>query len=125
MQWGRGVRRRYRIRTLSGVNRPSWVTLVIQAPPSHPPTTSSDGLAVARENWELKAFVGASWRGKSTLIQNWFGGCQGGSVVERLPSTQDVIPGSWDRVPHRVPFRVPASPPACVFASLSVSLMNK
>ena len=49
----------------------------------------------------------------------------GGSVVERLPSAQGLIPGSWDRVPHRAPCRKPASPSACVSASLSVSLMNK
>ena len=45
----------------------------------------------------------------------------GGSVVEHLPLAQVVIPGSWDRVPHRAPRREPASPYACV----SVSLMNK
>ena len=27
----------------------------------------------------------------------------GGSVVEHLPLAQVVIPGSWDRVPHRAP----------------------
>ena len=46
----------------------------------------------------------------------------GGSVVEHLPSAQVVIPGSWDRVPHRAPCREPASPSACVSASLSVCL---
>ena len=30
-------------------------------------------------------------------------GCPGGSVVECLPSTQGMIPGSWDRVPHKAP----------------------
>ena len=53
----------------------------------------------------------------------------GGSVVERLPSAQVVILGSWDRVPHQAPCREPASPSACVSASVSaslcVSLMNK
>ena len=49
----------------------------------------------------------------------------GGSVVECLPSAQGVIPGSWDRVPHRAPCRKPASPSASVSASHSVSLMNK
>ena len=44
----------------------------------------------------------------------------GGSVVERLPSTQGVTPGSQDRVLHQVPRRKPASPSACVSASLSV-----
>ena len=33
----------------------------------------------------------------------------GGSVVERLPSAQGVIPGSWDQVLHRAPHREPAS----------------
>ena len=45
----------------------------------------------------------------------------GGSVVEHLPLAQGVIPGSWDRVPHRAPCVEPASPSACV----SASLLNK
>ena len=45
----------------------------------------------------------------------------GGSAVEHLPLAQGVIPGSWDRVPHRAPRGEPASPSAYV----SVSLMNK
>ena len=49
----------------------------------------------------------------------------GGSVVERLPSAQGVIPESWDRVPHWAPSREPASPSAYVSASISVSLINK
>ena len=44
-----------------------------------------------------------------------------GSVVECLPSTPVMIPGSWDRVPHQAPCREPASPPAYVSASLCVS----
>ena len=48
-------------------------------------------------------------------------GCLGGSVVECLPSAQGMIPGSWDRVPHRAPQREPASPSACVSAFLCVS----
>ena len=48
----------------------------------------------------------------------------GGSAVERLPSAQGVIPGSWDRGPHWAPGMEPASPSACVSASLSASLMN-
>ena len=43
----------------------------------------------------------------------------GGSAVERLPSAQSMIPGSWDRVPHQASHREPAP------LSLSVSLMNK
>ena len=49
----------------------------------------------------------------------------GGSAVERVPSAQGVIPGSWDRVLHQALRREPASPSACVSASLYVSLMNK
>ena len=48
-------------------------------------------------------------------------------MVEQLPSTQGVIPGSWDRVLHQTPWREPASPSAYVSASLCVSheLINK
>ena len=53
------------------------------------------------------------------------GGTWGDSVIEHLPSAQGVIPGSWDRAPHRAPLMEPASPSACVSASLSGSLMNK
>ena len=52
-------------------------------------------------------------------------GCLSGSVVERLPLAQGVIPESWNRVSHQDPFREPASPTGCVSTSLSVSLMNK
>ena len=46
----------------------------------------------------------------------------GGSVVERLPLAQAVIPGSWDPVPYGAPCREPASPSACVLPlSLPVS----
>ena len=45
----------------------------------------------------------------------------GDSVVECLPLTQVMISGSWDRVLNRAPH----GDPAYVFASLSVSLMNK
>ena len=48
-------------------------------------------------------------------------GCLGGSAVQRLPSAQGVILGSWDRVPHRAPCVEPASPSACVSLSLCVS----
>ena len=50
-------------------------------------------------------------------------------AVERLPLAQGMIPESriesQDPVPSRAPCMEPASPSACVFASLSVSLMNK
>ena len=49
----------------------------------------------------------------------------GGSVVERLPLVQGMIPESQDQVPHRAPCREPASPSVCVSASLCVSLMDK
>ena len=52
-------------------------------------------------------------------------GCLGGSVVERLPLAQVMIPGSWDQVLHQGPCGEPASPSAYVSASLCVSLMNK
>ncbi|CAK7295140.1 hypothetical protein VULLAG_LOCUS4499 [Vulpes lagopus] len=45
----------------------------------------------------------------------------GGSVVECLPSAQDMIPGSWNRVLNRAPCMEPASPSACVSASLCLS----
>ena len=48
----------------------------------------------------------------------------GGPAVERLPSAQVVIPGSWDRVPHQAPRREPASPSAHVSASLSLSVSH-
>ena len=34
----------------------------------------------------------------------------GGSVIERLPLAQVVIPGSWDQVLHQAPHRELASP---------------
>ena len=46
----------------------------------------------------------------------------GGSVVERQPLAQGVIPGSWDRVPHQAPPGEPASPSAYVSAPLSLCL---
>ena len=49
----------------------------------------------------------------------------GGSVVEYLPLTQGMIPGSWDQVPHQAPLEEPVSPSSYVSASLSESLMNK
>ena len=46
-------------------------------------------------------------------------------MVEHLPSAQDVILESWDKIPHRVPLGEPASHSAYISAFLSVSLMNK
>ena len=45
------------------------------------------------------------------------------AVVEHLPSTQAVILGSGDQVPHQVPYKEP--PSTYVSAFLSVSLKNK
>ena len=44
-----------------------------------------------------------------------------GSVVERLPSTQVMILGSWDQVLHQDLHGEPASPSVYASASLSVS----
>ena len=41
------------------------------------------------------------------------------SEVERLPSAQVVIPGSWNRVPHQAPLRELASPSASLSVDLS------
>ena len=50
----------------------------------------------------------------------------GGSVVERLPWAQGVIPGSWDRVLHQASCGGACfSLFLCLCISLSVSLMNK
>ena len=55
----------------------------------------------------------------------------GGSVVKRLPSAQVMIPGSWDRAPHRAPcsegsLLLPLPLPLLVFPlSLSLSLCQK
>ena len=49
-----------------------------------------------------------------------FWGRLGGSVVERLPLAQIMIPGSWDQVLHQAFCRKPASPSAYVSASLCV-----
>ena len=51
-----------------------------------------------------------------------FMGRLGDSVVEHVPLAQGMIPGSWDRVPHRAFFKEPVSPSACVSASLYVSI---
>ena len=52
-------------------------------------------------------------------------GCLGGSVVERQPSAQGVLPCPGIESHIGGPCREPASPLACVSASLSLSLMNK
>ena len=57
---------------------------------------------------------------KQSGLDNHFLGHLGGSVVERLPLAQVVIPGSWDQVLHWAPHGEPASPSPCVSASLCV-----
>ena len=69
----------------------------------------------------LKTFRCSQWN----QLKNFFQRSLGGSVVEHLPSSQSVIPGSWDQVLHQAPCMEPASPSACVSAPLSVSLINK
>ena len=76
---------------------------------------SARGTRMPLASWLLSAF-------KIQLMRNAWGG----SVVERLPLAQGLIPDSQDRVPHRAPCMESASPPfACVSASLSESLKNK
>ena len=58
---------------------------------------------------------------KGERIQILILGQLGGSVEERLPLAQVMIPRSWDRVLHRAPCMEPASFSACVSASLRVS----
>ena len=48
-------------------------------------------------------------------------GSLGGSMVWRPPSTQGIILGTGDQVPHQAPCMEPASLYACVSASLCVS----
>ena len=52
-------------------------------------------------------------------------GVLGGSAVEGLPLAQDMIPGSWDGVPHGIPCMEPASPSACRGLSLSVCVSHE
>ena len=50
----------------------------------------------------------------------------GGSVVERLPSAQVMIPGSWDRALSRAPCSVGVCFSLCLLLPLLVfSLSNK
>ena len=74
-------------------------------------------------------FLSALWESLEEYILQFLSRNQvqkhlGGSVVQHLPLTQVMVPGFWNRVPHRAPCGEPASPSACVSASLSVSLMN-
>ena len=78
------------------------------------------------EGWRNKK--GAEWglprdisAEKGCVKKGQAGGRLGGSVVERLPLTQVVIPGSWDRGLHWAPRREPASLSADVSASLSLT----
>ncbi|XP_064438058.1 protein FAM98C isoform X2 [Mirounga angustirostris] len=55
----------------------------------------------------------------------------GGSIVKCLPSAQVMIPGSWDRAPHRAPCSAgslllsPSPTPTACVPSLAVPLSNK
>ena len=46
-------------------------------------------------------------------------------MVENLPLTQGVIPGSWVQVPHQAPHREPTSPSAYIAASLCVCVSHE
>ena len=59
-----------------------------------------------------------------TLYKKGILGHLGGSEVERLPSAQGVIPGSWDQVPIGLPAGSLLLP-LPVYLPLSVCLMNK
>ena len=47
-----------------------------------------------------------TWEDQDTVLKTHSFRRLGGSVVERLPSAQVVIPGSWDRVSHQAPCSV-------------------
>ena len=53
----------------------------------------------------------------------WREGRLGGSMVKCLPSAQDMVLESPDRIPHWAPCMEPASSSA--YVSVSMSLMNK
>ena len=56
------------------------------------------------------------------LTYKELGGRLGTSVVELLPSSQGVIPGSGDQVPHPAPCMETASPSAYVSQPFSLCL---
>ena len=60
-----------------------------------------------------------------SLIKSSTLGRLGGSVVERLPLAQVMIPGSWDQVPHQAPCMETASPSVCVSASTSLCVSHE
>ena len=49
----------------------------------------------------------------------------GGSAVERLPSAQGVIPGSWDQVLHQALGMGPASLSLCLCLCLSLYISHE
>jgi len=68
---------------------------------------------------------------EKSIHRNEREGRLGGSVVERLPSAQVMVPGSWDRAPHRAPcsagsllLPLPLLLPLLML-SLSLSQINK
>ena len=60
-----------------------------------------------------------------SFLKAGYQGMHGGSVVERLPLAQGVIPESRDQVPNRAPRWEPASPSAYVSACVCLSWINK
>ena len=76
---------------------------------------------------EVKSITAMTWFNctfcrQISFIKIQLLGRPGGSMVEHLPLAGDVIPESWDWVPHRAPCMEPASPSVCVSASLSLFL---
>ena len=67
------------------------------------------------------AFIGSFFPFGEQLLKCAFVGCLGGSVIERLPLAQVVIPESRDWVLYQAAHREAASPSACVSATLCVS----
>ena len=61
------------------------------------------------------------WKEPRCPLKDEWKGHLGGSVVERLPLAKDIIPESWDQVPHQAPCMEPASPSASLSLSLYVS----
>ena len=84
----------------------SLISLALTPPPLTPATPSLGELAVEVLVTRLHVSLGRL----------------GGSGVERLPSAQGVILGSWDQVPHWASCMEPAFSSACVSASLSLYL---
>ena len=59
-------------------------------------------------------FLGLVYQNTTVHRETFMQRCLGGSAVERLPSAQGMIPGSWDQVPHPATCEASAFPSACV-----------